>query len=54
MHGLSPFSNKFAIKFLQVFFVHEVQITLMLKIGVLNFLGYLHIDSFLCFITVNG
>ena len=50
MHGLSPFSNNFAIKFL---FVLEVHLMGILKMEVLNFLGYLHFESFLCCITVS-
>ena len=57
MHGLSPFSNKFAtIKFLQ-HFVTKVQnlqnLMVIIKKEVLNFLSYFHFETFLCCITVN-
>ena len=49
MHGLSTFSNKFAIKFFdKILPVLEVQLMEILKMEALNFLGYLYFESFLC------
>ena len=53
MHGLSPFSNKFAIKFLKNSFCPRCSNMVILKLEVLNFLVYLLFESFLCCITVN-
>ena len=53
MHGLSPFLNKFAIKLDKIVPVLELQLIEILKKEVLDFLGYLHFESFLCCITVN-
>ena len=50
VHGLSPFSNKFAIRFLVNV---DAQLMVILKIITLNFLDDLDFESFLCCITVN-
>ena len=53
MHGLSPFSNKFVIKFWQNISVLELHFVDVLKVRVLSFLVFLHFGSFLCSITVS-
>ena len=54
MHGLSPFSNKFLNKFFcKIVPVLELQLVDVLKMGLLNLLGFLHFESFLYCITVS-
>ena len=45
MHGFSPFYKILSIR--------GFQLIMILKMEVLNFLGYLHFESFLCSIIVN-
>ena len=47
------FQINLLLNFYKIHFVHEVQIMVILKMEVLNILGYLHFESFLCCITVN-
>ena len=53
MHGLSPFSYKFAIKFLQNSICPRASDSGDIKMEVLSFLSYLRFESFFCCIIVN-
>ena len=52
MHGLSPFLNNFAIKFLKNSICPRSSVNGDIKKKILSFLKYLHFESFFCGITV--
>ena len=53
MHGFFFFQINLQLSFDKILSVLEVQLMGILKMEVLNFLDYLHFESFLCCITVN-
>ena len=53
MHGLSPFSISLRLNFGKIVLVLVLQLVDVIKMGVKNLLGFLHFESFLCFITVS-